>query len=83
MVNEVLEFKLVGENASAVEYEYYPEGDKKAKGLVSFSKKDGRPVIIELSPSDDMKMYAGMLFKRLRQFHETNAYKAQGKVIWY
>lgn len=79
----MLEFKLIHENASVVEYEYYPEGDKKAKGIVSFSKNDGKPAIIELSPSDDTKMYAGMLFKRLRQFREMNAYKAQGTVIWY
>ena len=79
----MLTYKLIYESESTVEYEYYPEGNEKEKGLVSLSKKDGKPSIIDLPASDDTRMYAGMFFKRLRQFHTNNAYKNQGKMAWY
>lgn len=79
----MLTYRLIYESDSTVEYEYYPEGNEKEKGLVSFSKNDGKPSIIDLPQSDDTKIYVRMLFKRLRTFHATNTYKAQGKVAWY
>ena len=83
MVNKMLTYRLIYESESTVEYEYYPEGNEKEKGLVSLSKSDGKVSIIDLPQVDDTKIYARMLFKRLRAFHANNTYKASGKVAWY
>ena len=83
MVNMMLTYRLIYESESTVEYEYYPEGNEKEKGLVSLSKSDGKVSIIDLPQVDDTKIYARMLFKRLRAFHANNTYKASGKVAWY
>lgn len=79
----MLTYQLVFEDESIVKYEYYPEGNKREKGLVSFSKPDGKASIVVLPLSDDTGIYARMLFKRLREFHSNNTYRANGKVAWY
>ena len=79
----MLDFKMVKETESALEYEYYPEGNKKDKGIVSVSKEDGSISIVELSPDDEAKIYAMKLFKRLRQFQAIEEYEIQGTILWY
>lgn len=79
----MLAYKLIYETGSTAEYEYYPEGDKKAKGLVSVSKKDGNISIVDLSPTDEARIYAVKLFKRLRQFYTNNKFEPEGTVSWY
>lgn len=79
----MLTYRKIYESDSTVEYEYYPEGNEKEKGLVSLSKCDGKASIIYLPQTDETKVYVRMLFKRLREFHTNNTYKASGKVAWY
>jgi hypothetical protein len=79
----VLKYKLVYETNSVVQYEYYPEGDTKNEGLVAVSKKSGAVSIVELSPKDDLKVYALKLMKKLRAFHKASEYKKDGIIAWY
>lgn len=79
----MLAYKLTNETGSAMEYEYYPEGNQKDKGVVSVSKENGSISIVKLSPSDEAKIYVLKLFKRLRQFQAIEEYEKQGTVSWY
>lgn len=79
----MLKYKRVYETTSAVQYEYYPEGDTDNKGLVSVSKKTGEVGIVDLAPKDELKIYANKLIKRLRLFHNSNEYKETGMIAWY
>ena len=79
----MLTFKLIYETESVAEYEYHPEGNQKAKGLVSVSKKDGSISVVDLSPADEARIYAMKLFKRLRQFFTNKEYEKQGSISWY
>ena len=83
MVNSVLAYKLVKETKTALEYEYYPEGNQKDGGTVAVSKEDGNISILKLSPSDEAKIYAMKLFKRIRQFQSIDEYDKQGTISWY
>lgn len=79
----MLTYKSVYETSTSSEYEYRPEGNKNVPGLVSTSKKDGAVSIVKLSPSDDARIYALKLFKKLRQFHFDGKYPKQGAVSYY
>lgn len=79
----MLAYKMVKETKSALEYEYYPEGNQKDRGTVAVSKEDGSISIVQLSPSDEAKIYAMKLFKRIRQFQAIDEYEKQGTVSWY
>lgn len=79
----MLAYKVVKETEHSLEYEYYPEGNKEEKGTVSVSKEDGTIEVVKLSPSDEARIYAMKLFKKIRQFQAVDEYERQGTISWY
>ena len=71
----MLEYKRILDENGLMRYEYYPNGDVNASGVVEF--KNGEPVRVVQESSLDVKMYYA-----IHALHGIDTTKEYGTVAW-
>ncbi len=77
----MLKFELIEENESKTLYKYFPEGGSES-GVVSVDKESGKCSIENLSSNDRHQRYAIKMFKRLREYFDSNSFDKSGIIAW-
>lgn len=77
----MLKFELIEENESKALYKYFPEGGSES-GIVAIDKKSGECSIENLSSNDRHQRYAIKMFKRLREYFDSNSFDKSGMIAW-
>ena len=72
----MLTYRLIDDNDGKFIYEYYPDGDENAAGVISFDKS-GNPIKVVDSVADVKRYYAGHACRGI------SIGKENGVVAWY
>lgn len=81
----MLEFKLLNETESYVEYKYFPEG-KEEYGIVRYDKINKKFSVIKYAYPHDkpgFSFYTLPLFSRIRKYAAEGCFQEEGMVAWY
>lgn len=79
----MVRIKLVILSDEYAEYEYYPEGNMEAPGIVRLNRKDNQRVFVQESAEDYGRLYAAHALRRIEDYAQKSDFKETDMVAWY
>ena len=74
--------KLISLTEDEAIYEYYPEDNRNAPGIVKLMRKTGERIFVKASEDDFANMYAAHAVKRLEKYNRANEFQEEDLVAW-
>ena len=78
----MLKYELVENTAQAVTYRYFPDGGA-TFGTLTVSKRDNSVLKEDVADNDSYRLYFVKMYKRIKEFTESNTFKDKGIIAWY
>lgn len=79
----MLDFELVKDSGTLIEYRYFCEGDRTREGRMLFDKEAGKIASLDKAEGDEHGFYWGHLASRLRKMAKAGEYEQSGMIAWW